>query len=318
MNMLSNKEELMKSRGYVATIRSAYLMFRDHFHTIVRHVWPFALAMGVVGGAFTTYQVSHAGQPFSQTGIFVLLTALLLLLFVSALFYSRSTMFLNEKSMKWNFGRVIKIQLWAILIYGIVFGIIGLCVGYYGASIQKDLQHAIPNAATEVQTQYSFFKLLGITVLACLVGLLLLLPTCYSFYKYLLEPDTHFHKIFFKSFRVGARHWGYIFITLLLVSLCMMFVMLLITFPSNVLMLALKQSVAGELEGDPSGVPGYFGALVYGVSMLTYICSSLLGIFVLFVGYFMYGSIKNKELEKKKAQFIEPQDTSITNQPVRR
>ena len=98
----------------------------------------------------------------------------------------------------------------------------------------------------------------------------------------------------------------------------MMFVMLLITFPSNVLMLALKQSVAGELEGDPSGVPGYFGALVYGVSMLTYICSSLLGIFVLFVGYFMYGSIKNKELEKKKAQFIEPQDTSITNQPVRR
>ncbi len=316
--MLSNKEELMKSRGYVATLRSAYLMFRDHFHTIVRHVWPFAIAMGVVGGAFTTYQVSHIGQPFSAVSLFVLLSALLLLFFASALFYSRSTMFLNEKSMKWNLGRVLKIQLWAILIYGIVFGIIGAGVGFYAASIQKDLQNVVPNAATEVQTQYSFLKLTVITILSCLVGLLLLLPVWYSFYKYLLEPDTHFHKIFFKSFRVGARHWGYIFITLLLVSLCIMFVMLLISFPSNVLMLALKQSVAGELEGDPSGVPDYFGALVYAVSMLTYICSSLLGIFVLFVGYFMYGSIKNKELEKKKAQFIDTQENSITqNQPVR-
>ena len=39
------KEELIKRRGYIATLEAGYRFFVDNFKTIFKHMWPYALAV---------------------------------------------------------------------------------------------------------------------------------------------------------------------------------------------------------------------------------------------------------------------------------
>ena len=136
-------------------------------------------------------------------------------------------------------------------------------------------------------------------MLAMTILSLLLLPIVYVYIKYFVETDTHFHKILFKDLKTGMKHWGYIFLTLLVVSICISVIGLIISLPLIILFTAFGFSLHGVMQGDDPGIPGYFTTLAYGVSVIAYFIYAILMLFIIFVSYYIYGSIEAKEQEKR-------------------
>ena len=96
------QEELIKSRGYRATIKAAYNLFTDNYKVILKHIWPYALAMAVVLGAFVLNQFRVYGQPPMMLLSMLSSLCMIILVFVTdALFTGRIMMFINGQSFPW-------------------------------------------------------------------------------------------------------------------------------------------------------------------------------------------------------------------------
>ena len=102
-------------------------------------------------------------------------------------------------------------------IVGLVFGLAGGGIGYalWGGDIQSATTPQA-NPMLILQHQMAMVKIFGITFLAIFLALLLMLPFVYPQMKYFVKTGTRFHQIWFKGWKTGMRHWGYIFLTLLL------------------------------------------------------------------------------------------------------
>lgn len=296
------QEELIKSRGYRATIKAAYNLFTDNYKVILKHIWPYALAMAVVLGAFVLNQFRVYGQPPMMLLSMLSSLCVIILVFVTdALFTGRIMMFINGQSFPWNFQRSLKIWLWMLLLLAIV-SVFVFTISYLILPGADDTSAGIPQTDPMIQMQQQqmdYFKSMGVVTITMTAFLLLLLPLVYIIMQYFVETNTHFHKIFFKGWKIGMKHWGYIFITLLVVTICMTVVTMILSLPLTILFTAYGISLQGVAMGDEAGLPGYFIPLAFVVSLFSYFIYFILTIFPLFAIYYIYGSIEAKEQEKR-------------------
>ena len=260
----------MKDRGYRTTIRAAYNLFADNYKTILRHTWLYALVLAAISGFFILNQLrAYHLEPLSASRIIASLcmTNLWMIFFFS--------------------------------IVGLVFGLAGGGIGYalWGGDIQSATTPQA-NPMLILQHQMAMVKIFGITFLAIFLALLLMLPFVYPQMKYFVKTDTRFHQIWFKGWKTGMRHWGYIFLTLLLTTICLSVILLIITLPLIILMTAYNLSMQGVAQGDEAGVPGYFNILAYLIAVAANFIIYFMSIFALFVAYYIYGSIETKERKK--------------------
>ena len=304
MIQLKQEEELIKSRGYRATIKAAYNLFTDNYKVILKHIWPYALALAVILGFFILNQFKTYGQVPSLTDMLVSGALMLFTIVAEIVFYGRTMMLFNGQSFTWNILRALKATLWMILLV-VVFTliIIGISAAFGSFSTgTADSATGIPQTDPMIQMQQQqtiFAKNMMIAMLAMTILSLLLLPIVYVYIKYFVETDTHFHKILFKNLKTGMKHWGYIFLTLLVVSICISVIGLIISLPLIILFTAYGFSIQGVMQGDEAGIPGYFTPLAYGVSLVSYFIYAIMILFSLFVAYYIYGSIEAKEQEKR-------------------
>lgn len=297
------QEELMKDRGYRTTIRAAYNLFADNYKTILRHTWLYALVLAAISGFFILNQLrAYHLEPLSASRIIASLCMTLFAIIAEIIFYGRIYMFVNTQSLSWNILRTLKANLWMIFFFsivGLVFGLAGGGIGYalWGGDIQSATTPQA-NPMLILQHQMAMVKIFGITFLTIFLALLLMLPFVYPQMKYFVQTDTRFHQIWFKGWKTGMRHWGYIFLTLLLTTICLSVILLIITLPLIILMTAYNLSMQGVAQGDEAGVPGYFNILAYLISVAANFIIYFMSIFALFVAYYIYGSIETKERKK--------------------
>lgn len=286
------KEELMKRRGYIATMEASYHFLADNFKTIFKYLWPYFLVASVLFGVYFIMNINTSMKMMSDpTDIADPLTtlALLPLLFVAYLIiYGKQLTLYNDKSAGWNTVRTFKLTLWLILIT-LVLGIIFVAVMFLGGGFGAGLSETDPT---------SFGKTVLVGFVAILISLVLLLPYTYVYVKYLVDTKTHFRSLIFKGWLTGMRHWGYIFITTLLLSLCMGVIGIIIYIPLYICGMAFYMSTSGVAQGDASGVPSYFTILVFLVIVLTYFVYLFISIYSFTVYYYMYGNIETYEAEK--------------------
>ena len=69
-------------------------------------------------------------------------------------------------------------------------------------------------------------------------------------------------------------------------------------------LMASVLSLNGVAMGDPSGLPSSFPWLVYAVFAATYFVLTFVIVYVVFVCYYMYGTIEKREEERKAAHEI--------------
>ena len=301
------QEELIKSRGYRATIKAAYNLFTENYKVILKHIWPYALVLAAITGIFVLNQFRVYGQ--TSLSLVNILTGLALMVLVFAAdmaFTGRLMTLVNQQSLSWNILRALKASLWFLLlivIISIIVSLVGVAINHCTAP--GDATAGIPQTDPIIlmqQQQMAYLKTMGIMTLVGIVFGLLLLPIVYIIMQYFVETDTRFHQIFFKGWKTGMKHWGYLFITLLVVGILLSVVITIISLPLIILFTAYGISLQGVLQGDEAGLPGYFHILAYGVSVVVYFVYYIMTIFALFVAYYIYGSIKAKEQEKD--QFI--------------
>ena len=95
------------------------------------------------------------------------------------------------------------------------------------------------------------------------------------------------------------RHWGFIFVVVLVAAIVEVLLMMLLSLPAIILSAANTQSIMGVAIGDPVGLPSYMPALAAGTFLIIGFLQAYVMLSVLFPIYYMYGSIDAQEQEKQ-------------------
>lgn len=283
------QEFLNKNRSYTACISASHRMLFDNIRVIFKHTWLYtllsALSIALVSMAYIKV-LTGGGYASSSFVCFVVSFVLMICLQIG--YVSRVLMLLDKQSMKWNVIRCIRL----FILY--------VCISVVVSVVQWVLLYMVVGGGQTVPSGQMPAAML-VLVCSSLFFACILLPYTYVFIKYVMEPDSRLSKLIFKAYKIGWRYWGLIFITLLLTSLCVAVCVFFVSIPMLIIIMANTSSAMGvNYMGDPSGLPSYFDALQYVVVALSSFICLYIYIFVIFVYYFMYGSIETREKEKKE------------------
>ena len=292
------KEELMKNRGYSATLSAGYHLLADNFKAIFRHTWVYVLLLSICLAAYTSLSVELKEDTLITIIIAAFITMLASLV-TDVLFYSRVTTLLNDQSERWNIGRISKLLgVWILLAIIIGLVIVGVFVMGMGSA------DALSAAANEEEMMAQpdngtlLLKTLAVGTAICLLALVLVFPFVYTIMKYLIEPERRLFSTLFGCYGRGLRYWGYIFVCELLLCLCIGIFSLILCLPMYLVQTVQALDQSGIIGGDESGLPGWFGWLNFGVSVATYFVYSFISLIEFFVAYYIYGSIETRISER--------------------
>lgn len=320
------EQELYKIRSASACIKSAYTLFGSNLKTIFRRLWipslVFALIMAaiVLTNSFTRSTLlsslsassPHGAAGSGQTLALGILQNSLLVLMVIALVWLIASLvtMLNKFGFRRNLLQTTKIAILHMAIYLIMTIVLAIPIViamlYQMKSNQTaqgaDALHATAASqqAMALQTIFSPTVLgaIGLAIILWLVFELLLLPIYYFYMKYLMEP-IHMRTHLWKSFKTGFRHWGFLFLTFFMMGLLLLCLFVVLFMPLGILSTAQSQSFAGVLMGDPSGLPNHMLFLQFLTALVTFFIFAFILIWGELVLYHAYGSIEQKEIERK-------------------
>ena len=315
------KELLYKNRSFSSCINAAYKLQLENLRSILKCTWLPILVQSLLMGCYTVLiapwianGATMTAMPFTR--ILVLIGIALLEIVATAWTLSRLMSLLNEKPRRWNFRR----SLWMMVANAIIsLAFVALFSGGVGAALGYLQAKATSGEATPSMT--TIMAILGIYILLLLLFFCLIqLPLLYASMRYLNDEKMHFWRDLLQSLRTGLRHWGFIFITVLLSSIFISIIIMLLMIPSFILSFASYASEVGVVTGDPSGIPNYFPWLQFITSVIVFFLVYQVALFEALVIYFMYGSIETQEKERLSAKTIPPipdvtEETGIQTYP---
>ncbi len=111
-----------------------------------------------------------------------------------------------------------------------------------------------------------------------------------------------------KALKTGFKHWGYLFLTLLMSGLIMMALSLVLAIPLYICIYGIISNHLGMLAGDPSGLPASFPVILFFVGMLTAFIFLFAQLWQTYAFAYAHGAIlsreeyRAKEKEEEKAE----------------
>lgn len=281
--------QLNKSRSYTACIAEAHKIFFNNIKLIFRNTWIYSLIYSLISASYLSLYISSIlyGNIFTQ--IAGIATSSLLIICAHIAYISKVMQFINKQSLKWNIIRNTRLTLFYIcfiLSSGFIFGLFAF------------ISVKVCNTFFTITEMQMFFT---ISFIIFIIWTFMILPFVYVFMKYTMEPESKLRDILFKSYKTGLRQWGFIFITCMLAYLLFIICTILVSIPTLILLMANIMSVYGaNYIGDPSGLPEYFGVIRFSTITITSFIGMYIYMFIIFVYYFIYGSIKTREMEKNE------------------
>lgn len=305
----SNNNSVMKSRTVGSAITEGLRLYMDNFKRIFRYSWPGALLYALAAGIANTYTVSQLprlqvlvmqGQlpPAQLLSSSVPLTLASIGVLVSMLIFSSYGFSLLRQHLATGAisrpARFLNIDL--PVLWRTAKGYLCLWLSAVLVSIPAVL--LLGAAFLAVQGSVSRLLLLALTVL---VVLLLLLPLCYVFLRYMFTDGLGFWLQLRRAYPVGLRRLGYILAVLLVEAVAILLVNFVVSIPSVVLMSANMLAQSGIINGDAVAMPSYMPALTLVVFIMAGFLSAYILLSVLFPWYYMYGAIETEEHDKREA-----------------
>jgi hypothetical protein len=306
-----NEFTWLRPRSSSAALSDGYRFYLNQFKKLFQSSWLAALAYAVVVGSSMSLLINslpqfiiligqgliaipEVQQQFLVAGI-AGCTLLLLYLLTGALLCACGFSLLHkyqasgsiEKPRHWYGSisrhillRTVKAMLWMVLIallgYAILMGVVLLSKLYLGA--------------------ITGLLLTALTIIALVA---LLLPFICIVCKYILESGSFISHVA-HYYPVSMRHWGAVFIVMLVMEIITGLLTLIINLPANILYAANLQSQLGLLQGDPQGMPGYMTWMNLIVFVIAGFILAYVQLSTLFPAYFLYGSIEAQEQERKE------------------
>lgn len=284
-----DKAELMKSRSYGALLAAAFKMLTVNFKHIIKHQWPYAAAYALVTAYAAIRLINDLRADVTEPSVHWIEVGVIMLLIFAAdtTFMGRAAMLVNGMNIKTSMLRSLWLNLFIAVLKALVLVIIT----------------AVMIAVTRLTDADAFIvSFSGYPVAAALavwlVAVMAVIPYIYSAPKYMVETGAKVRGLIISGYGTGAKHWGYIFITMLLLCIVTGAVVLLISLPILILIFALGIAVAGVAMGDDLGLPSYFYPMMYAVGVVTFFIISMINLYRMFVVYYLYGSIETRTKEK--------------------
>lgn len=302
------ENDLYKIRSLGGCLKAAYDLFSSNLRHILRRTWlPAVLVMvfesilviaaTLVSGLMAVPMLGSQpiGQPapaseFIVPGV-VLLVALLVSFAVSTWLYTIVVSLLNGESMKVNLPRIIRL---ALLFLAVV---IGVNLITYFVSL-------IPMVGAKSMAEVSAKSMVGaiINVVLTIVFFIVLLPLVYSFMKYSMETGTKLASVFKRPYAVGWKHWGYIFMVVLLAAIIVTIICCLAGLPLIVCSLAYQSNLFSKMMGDGDGLPWMYYLLFFLAAAIYSLASTYANVWITMTFYYAYGHIEAKEKAKEQAK----------------
>lgn len=282
-------QELHKNRSYASCISTAYHDVTSHFKSLFHELWKYALVYALIVGLGITIQFS-ADLKTSLWGDLFSLAWSVPMCIASIVICGKILSLINTRDVKHNSLRfftsylVIYIAIMAFFIVTIV------------ASV---LLFADQNNAQSLVTT------LGITfAIDVVVILLLCTPQAYSWMKFLMEENQGIGSIFGSNWKVGFRHFGFIFATMFLLTLIACVLWMVLFVPLIILLAAYGANSAGAAAGDPSTLSASLLLPTYLYTSAILFVASYFLVWVFFVYYYIYGTIETRENERSEAEIL--------------
>ena len=117
-----------------------------------------------------------------------------------------------------------------------------------------------------------------------------------------------------RALKTGFKHWGYLFLTLLMSGLIMMALSMVLAIPLYICIYGIISNHLGMLAGDPSGLPASFPVILFFVGMLTAFIFLFAQLWQTYAFAYAHGAIlsreeyRAKEKEEEKAEDTAKED----------
>ena len=288
----TTEEQVLKSRSARSCISAGYRLYIGNFKRIFRATWLTALLAAVMSGVASSVL---SGQVTLTPTMLVVAVATLMLGLVANVVLGAQLFGLLAKhreeviipvTSRWF--SVDKRMLVRTLVWTVFAFIISLLGGILiGTVVGLGIAH-------------QSLVMLGSCVLLALVLALLEFPLIHPAIHYLTTQEKGFFKITRRGYGEGMRHYGLLFVVMLVVTLLTMVVLMLTTLPAIILATANMRAQAGVAMGDPLGMPSYMSTMTIAVMSIAAFIQSYLMLSIFFPAYYASGSIETQEQERNE------------------
>lgn len=108
-----------------------------------------------------------------------------------------------------------------------------------------------------------------------------------------------------KALKTGFKHWGYLFLTLLMSSLIMALLSLVLGIPLYICLYGLVKNDLGIAVGDPTGLPESFPIIIFFVGTLTAFIFLFVQLWQTYALAYAHGAILTREQSKAEQKRLE-------------
>lgn len=289
--------ELYKIRSFSSCISVAYEIYINNIKTILRKTWLPALLFSV--SSAIAIILSYYGITFLQsapTPIHTTIIATLCLTILFCLLSAGSRLWfdtiiialLGNTSVKSKLPRIIRLTV-VMLAIGLTVGITSIAVIFIPAIsiMQTESTKTLP---VPIIITFIIYIALGIATI----------PLLYSSMKYIMETENKLSSIIGNSYRIGWKHWGYIFMLCLLACIILSIVYFIVNLPATISFTAFMANTGSMTLGDASNLPEYFKILTWLASIVSSFILIYAEAWFIIVLYYAYGHIEAKEKAKKE------------------
>ena len=313
----SNEEALFRGRSSRSCVRKGCQLYLSNFRRLLKASWIpavlFAVCYGVIGtiaviqfprlnlNAFVSPETAYNLLDDYIAVAIASLLALVLGGLMEIVTYSCSFCLLDEHRRNGNMAnstRCFQIdRSWA---WRALKGFVSAGVVLFVISVVIYCLCSILGLARGKMRVQAIVTPNAIVALTSLLTLVVALPLYYVLTKYMLEEKQHFWTSLLANYRRGIRHWGMLFISLVMTTIILLIASIVLLLPAIVVALANFNANLGVLFGDPLGMPSYIVPLTAVVMAFAGYVEVLLRSGFHFIGYYCYGSIDTQEEEKKQ------------------
>lgn len=258
----TTQEPLLKDRSPQSSIATGMRHYISHFRTIVKATWPIATLTAIVSALTST--AFYIYWPELITHIYQDLT--------NAANYAGDYLFL--------LATIVTLCLITLIMTAI----------FTGAAASTLTGKKKTTIAHSVKALLFLVLLLPLCILS--LGILAV-PLTYITTKYVIESDKGFFPLLFHKYTTSFRYWFRQFVVLVVCIIVIGVLHLLLGLPVYILAEANWQARTGVIGGDPLGMPSYITALTFGTCMIVTFLQLYVWLPMLFILYYLYGSIES-------------------------
>ena len=239
------KTDFFKERSISSCLKSAFDLYCSNFATIFRKTWIPALVVSIVLSLQAFLPQQETIVPTTADLLLSLATAAataVVFVFLAPWFWSKLIGLFCEMTPKQIYWKDVRLNGATTVIC------VALGAGLAAANIGKATAMGVATIGTVCLT---------------IVFLFAVVPLLYSLTKYVIDPQRTLLQAFTTDYRTGARRYGFLLGTSLILTLIVLIIVCVMSVPMIVLLMANHANAEGMMLGDASALPGSFSMFYF-------------------------------------------------------